>query len=364
MDVKTAFGAHSRQRILVTGSAGYIGCVMTPLLRARGHEVEGLDTGFFIGCELDHSAAEPLTQRRDIREISLNDLEGFDAVIHLAALCNDPLGDLNPELTMEINFRASVRLAKLARDAGVRRFLYASSCSMYGVSTDDLVDENAPLHPITAYAKSKVMSEEAISKLANQEFSPTFMRSATAYGLSPRLRGDVVLNNLTCSAFATGRVLITSDGSPWRPIVHVEDIARAFAAALEAPVEKIHNQAFNVGANPENYQVSEIAEIVRSVVPHCEVSYAKGGGPDPRSYRVDFTRIRRAIPGYDTVWSAVRGVQQLCHAFKSVGLRPEEVIGARFVRLHCLKRLIASGMLDSSLRWKAPEKQDGVPTVA
>jgi nucleoside-diphosphate-sugar epimerase len=364
MDVKTSLRTPRAQRILVTGSAGYIGSVMVPLLRSLGHRVEGLDAGFFVGCDLDDSAVEPLGRRRDVREIAPRDLEGFDAVVHLAALCNDPLGNLNPELTLEINFRASVRLAKLAREAGVKRFLYASSCSMYGVSDDDLVDENAPLHPITAYAKSKVLSEESISKLASTGFSPVFMRNATAYGLSPRLRGDVVLNNLTCAAWATGRILITSDGTPWRPIVHVEDIARAFAAAIDAPVERIHNQAFNIGSNSENYQVREIAEIVRQVMPQCEIAYAKGGGPDPRSYRVDFARFRRAIPEYTTVWDAPSAVRQLCNAFDSTGASAQELTNGKFIRLAHLNQLLAAGKLDSSLRWNGREKEDGARIVA
>lgn len=349
----------SAQKILLTGSAGYIGSVMMPLLRSRGHHVEGLDAGFFVGCDLNSSPIEPLSRRRDVREIMPRDLEGFDAVIHLAALCNDPLGNLNPDLTLEINYRASVRLAKFARAAGVKRFLYASSCSMYGVSHDDLVNEDAPLHPLTAYAKSKALSEEAISALASRGFSPVFMRNATAYGLSPRLRGDVVLNNLTCMAFATGRILITSDGTPWRPIVHVEDIARAFAAVLDAPVDRIRNQAFNIGANSENYQVREIAEIVRQEMPRCEIEYANGGGPDPRSYRVDFTRFRRAIPEYSTVWTAATGVRELRNAFASTGVRPEELAGGKFIRLKRLNDLLAAGALDSSLRWYELRGHDG-----
>ncbi|MGH7349472.1 MAG: NAD-dependent epimerase/dehydratase family protein, partial [Candidatus Rokuibacteriota bacterium] len=277
-------------RVLVTGHNGYIGSVMVPILQAAGHEVVGLDSFFFEDCSLLQEDHRVPALRKDLRDVRPWDLDGFGAVAHLAALCNDPLGDLHPEWTYDINHKASVQLASMARAAGVARFLHASSCSMYGAAGgDDLLSEEAPLRPLTPYAISKVRTEEDVSKLADRSFSPVFMRNATAYGLSPRLRADVVLNNLVCWAHTTGRIRIMSDGTPWRPIVHVQDIARAFAAALSAPREAIHNQAFNVGANGENYQVRELAEIVRDTVPGCAVEYADGAGPDPRSYRVNFS---------------------------------------------------------------------------
>ena len=260
-------------RVLVTGHNGYIGSVMVPVLQEAGHDVVGLDTFYFEDCTLKADEAPVPALRRDIRDVQPRDLEGFEALVHLAALCNDPLGDLHPEWTRDINHLASVHLARVARDAGVRRYLYASSCSMYGASGGDAsLTEEAPLRPITAYAVSKVRTEEDVSKLADATFSPVFMRNATAYGTSPRLRADVVLNNLVCWAHTTGRIRLLSDGSSWRPIVHVQDISRAFAAALTAPREVIHNQAFNVGGSAENYQVRDLAEIVRTVVPGCSVS--------------------------------------------------------------------------------------------
>ena len=341
------------QKVLITGHAGYIGAVMVPLLRAAGHEITGCDTYYFEGRDVVESPRAFKVIRKDIRDLCDHDLEGFDAIVHLAALSNDPLGELNPGLTLEINFSASVRLAKIAKSAGVKRFLYSSSCSIYGAAGDDVLDETAPLRPVTVYAESKVRTEEALSKLASDGFSPVFFRNATAYGVSPSLRADLVLNNLCCWAYTTKRIRIMSDGTPWRPIVHIEDIARAFAAALVAPVEAIHNQAFNVGRNAENYQVRDLASIVHEVIPGCRVEYVGNGGPDPRSYRVDFGRIARTLPSFQPEWDARQGVHQLFQSFRTNGLTREDFEGWRFTRLAQLKRLIAAGQVDASLRWLA-----------
>jgi nucleoside-diphosphate-sugar epimerase len=339
-------------RVLVTGHNGYIGSVMVPVLRTAGHDVVGLDTFFFEDCTLRADEGRVRAIRKDIRDIQASDLQAFDAVIHLAALCNDPLGDLHPEWTRDINHLASVQLARMARDAGVQRFLYASSCSMYGAAGgDDILTEDAPLRPLTAYAISKVRTEEDVSKLADTTFSPVFMRNATAYGASPRLRADVVLNNLVCWAHTTGRIRLMSDGSAWRPIVHVEDIARAFAAALVAPREAIHNQAFNVGASGENYQVRGLAEIVRSTVPGCSVEYAKEAGADPRSYRVDFSRLARTFPELSPLWNASAGAKDLYAALQDAEVTLADFQGRRYIRLAQIKHLMGLGLLDATLRW-------------
>lgn len=290
--------------------------------------------------------------RLDLRDVPPIRLEGFDAVVHLAALSNDPLGDLNPEITYDINHVASVRLAQLAKDAGVPRFLYSSSCSSYGSAGDNFVDENADLHPITPYAISKVRVEQDVAKLADDRFSPVFLRNATAYGVSPRLRFDLVLNNLVAWAFAKGRVHIKSDGTPWRPIVHIEDISRAFLAALAAPREVIHNQAFNVGQTEENYRIRELADIVQDVVPGSHIEYAKDGGPDPRCYRVDFGKIHRLLPDFKPQWNARRGAEELYLAYRTAGLVLEDCEGPRFKRIDHLKQLMAAGHVDATLRWR------------
>ena len=281
-----------------------------------------------------------------------SDLDGFEALIHLAALSNDPLGDLNPGITYDINHVASVRLARLAKSARVARFLYSSSCSSYGKAGDDLVDETAELHPITAYAVSKVRVERDVAALANDHFSPTFLRNATAYGVSPRLRFDLVLNNLVAWAYTKGRVHIKSDGSPWRPIVHIEDISRAFLAALAAPREVVHNQALNVGQTEENYRIRELAAIVQEVVPGSHIEYAKDGGPDPRCYQVDFGKIQRVLPEFKPQWNARRGAEELYAAYRGVGLVLEDCEGPRFKRIDHLKHLMATGRVDATLRWR------------
>ncbi|HKW94441.1 MAG TPA: SDR family oxidoreductase [Methylomirabilota bacterium] len=339
-------------RVLVTGHNGYLGSVMVPTLQSAGHDVVGLDTFYFADCTLGYDTAALPEIRKDIRDVGVGDLIGIDAIAHLAALCNDPLGDLHPEWTYDINHHASVRLARIARDAGVQRFLFASSCSMYGAAGgDDLLTEDAPLRPITAYAISKVRTEEDVNKLATDTFSPVFMRNATAYGLSPRLRADVVLNNLVCWAHTTGRVRIMSDGSPWRPIVHVQDIARAFAVALTAPRAAIHNQAFNVGANGENYQVRELADIVRSTVAGCTIEYAEGAGPDPRSYRVDFSKLGRVLPQFTPQWNASFGAKDLYDALQEANITLDDFQSRRFIRLMQIKNLLSLQKLDSQLRW-------------
>lgn len=339
-------------RVLITGHNGYIGSVMVPVLRTAGHDVVGLDTFFFEDCTLSGDEDHVPELRKDIRDIGVTDLVGFDAIVHLAALCNDPLGDLDPEWTRDINHRASVQLARMARDAGVARFLYASSCSMYGAAgTDDILTEEASLRPLTAYAVSKVRTEEDLAKLADGAFSPVFMRNATAYGVSPRLRADVVLNNLVCWAHTTGRIRIMSDGTPWRPIVHVQDISRAFAAALLAPREAIHGQAFNVGANGENYQVRDLAEIVRNTVAGCTVEYAEGAGPDPRSYRVDFSKLARTFPEFRPHWNASSGARELYAALQAARVTFADFQGRQFIRLAQIKHLLGCGELDQALRW-------------
>jgi len=336
---------------LVTGHNGYIGSVLAPLVRAAGHDVVGLDTYLFEDCTFgkDVSAIESL--RLDVRDMRTADLAGFDAIMHLAALSNDPLGNVNPQCTYDINHLASVRLARLAKQAGISRFLFASSCSLYGVAGDALLTEDAAFNPITPYGESKVRVEVDVARLADERFSPTFLRNATAYGVSPRLRADIVVNNLVGVAYTTGDVLIQSDGTPWRPLVHVEDIARAFLAVLEAPREAVHNEAFNVGRTEENHRVRDLAQMVHAIVPGSRVRYAEGGGPDPRCYRVDCGKLARMVPEFQPQWTVRTGMEELHEAFKRHGLTREQFLGDRYLRIKQILKLQAEGRLDASLRW-------------
>jgi nucleoside-diphosphate-sugar epimerase len=339
-------------RVLVTGHAGYIGAVMVPWLQAAGHEVVGLDSDLFAGCDLGTHRPSAPALHCDLRDVPGAALRGFDAVIHLAAISNDPLGNLNPGCTHEINHRASLRLAELARAAGVRRFLYSSSCSVYGAaSPDEVLDETAAFRPLTAYAESKVRVEADLAELACDSFSPTSLRNATVYGVSPRLRGDLVVNNLVGWAFATGRVHLKSDGSPWRPLVHVEDVCRAFASVLVAPRELVHDEAFNVGRPGENHRIRDVAEAVRAALPGSRIDFAADAGPDPRCYRVDFGKLARTLPEFAPAWTVASGVEQLVRAYERVGLRREELEGDRFVRIERILRLIREGRLGPDLRW-------------
>jgi nucleoside-diphosphate-sugar epimerase len=339
-------------KVVITGHHGYIGSALIPVLREAGHDVLGIDTLYYEGCDLEAEAESVRTLRLDVRDVGPQHLTGADAVVHLAALSNDPLGELRPELTREINYEATVGVARAARDAGVSRFVFASSCSMYGATdSGGAVDERAPLRPLSEYARSKIRSEEALEELARDGFSPVFMRNATAYGASPRHRVDLVLNNLVAWAHTTGVVRILSDGTPWRPLVHIEDIARATLAMLEAPSERVHGQAFNVGADSENYQVRELAEIVEAVVPGCRIEYAGTGEPDPRSYRVDFGKLADAFPDLSLRWNARRGAEELAAAYARAGLTLAEFDGDRYTRLRRLERLLERGRLDEDLRW-------------
>jgi len=340
-------------RILVTGSHGYIGSVVAPLLAQGGHDVVGLDTFFYRGCDFGSEVGQVESLSRDVREVTPADLEGFDAIVHLAALSNDPVGDLDAGLTAEINCDATLRLARAAREAGVRRFVFASSCSMYGASeTDVAVDEDAPLKPLTAYAESKVRSEEGLVELAGPDFAPVSMRNATVFGVSPRLRLDIVLNNLAAWSHTAGRIRLLSDGSAWRPLVHVRDVAKATSALLDAPEEQIRGEAFNVGSNDQNYVVRELAEQL-SEITGCVVEVAEGSSADQRSYRVDFSKLGRLLPGLTLDWNAERGGRELVDAYRKVGLTTDEFDGDRFVRLRRLRRLLDEGALDASLRWRS-----------
>jgi nucleoside-diphosphate-sugar epimerase len=341
-------------RVLVTGHNGYIGSVLVPVLEHAGHEVIGLDSDLFARCTFGSNGRTVEALHADVRDIESEDLVGFDAVVHLAAVCNDPVGDLNPQATYEINHLASVRVAGKAKDAGVGRFLLSSSCSVYGKAGDDMLDESAEFAPVTAYAQSKVLAERDISWLADDSFSPTYLRNATAYGVSPRLRVDVVVNNLVGYAQTTGEILIQSDGTPWRPLVHIQDIAAAFLAVLHAPRELVHDQPFNVGASTENYRIREVAQIVEEVVPSSHASFAEGGGPDKRSYQVDCSKITRVLPEFEPRWTVRRGVEELYDAYVRNGLTFEEFTGTRYLRINRVRELREAGRLDEALRWRVP----------
>jgi nucleoside-diphosphate-sugar epimerase len=338
-------------KVLVTGNAGYVGTVMVPVLQSAGHEVVGLDTRLYDGCTLGPEPAAVPSIRKDVRDVRAADLEGFEAVVHLAAISNDPVGNLNKQATYDVNHLATVHVAREAKAAGIQRFLFASSCSLYGASQGDaMLDESASFNPVTAYGESKILSEQDVVKLADDDFSPTFMRCATAYGFSPRLRSDIVVNNLVGFALTKGEVLIKSDGTPWRPLVHIEDISRAFLAALEAPRATVHAQAFNVGANEENYRIRDVADIVQEVVPGSRVVYAPGGEPDLRNYRVDFDKIRRTLPAFQPRWNVRRGAEQLFRAYREYGLTYADFT-TRFVRLARIREHQEARRLDADLRW-------------
>jgi nucleoside-diphosphate-sugar epimerase len=339
-------------KVLVTGTLGYIGVEMVPALQRAGHEVVGLDTGYYDECDFSAPPDEIPTLRVDLRDVTPAHLEGFDAVIHLAALSNDPLGDLNPNITYDINLHASVKLARAAKEAGVKRFLFSSSCSLYGAGSDSYLDENAAFNPVTAYGESKVRVEQEVSALADANYTPAYLRNATAYGVSRRLRADIVVNNLVGYALTTGKVLMQSDGTPWRPLVHIGDIIHAFACCLTAPTATIHNQAFNVGRTAENFRIRQVAEMVAEVVPNSTVSFAEGASPDLRNYRVDFKKIETTLPGYKPTWTLKKGIEELYAAYKAHGLTKDEWMGSRYYRLKTIKSLQERGLLDDQLHVK------------
>jgi nucleoside-diphosphate-sugar epimerase len=338
-------------RVFVTGTDGYLGSLLAPELMARGHQVTGLDTGFYKERMLyRNSANTPFTIVKDLRKIQQQDLEGMDAVVHMAELSNDPAGQLAPHITYEINHQGSVKLAQMAQAAGVPRFVYMSSCSVFGVADQDFVDETSPVKPQTAYAECKTLVERDLNSMASDRFSPTAMRNATAYGASPRMRFDIVLNNLAGLAWTEKEIRLTSDGTPWRPLVHGLDIARAIIAVLEAPREAVHNQVFNVGDTQRNYRVREIAEIVAEVFTGCRVTFGPPSA-DNRSYRVSFEKIRKHLPGFQCAWDARRGAQQLQELFRRIDMPREVFVNRVFTRLKQLEYLIRTNQIDARFFW-------------
>jgi nucleoside-diphosphate-sugar epimerase len=341
-------------RVLVTGHRGYIGVEAVPVFLAAGHDVVGLDTGLYDGC--DFAAPPDVVEglSLDLRDVTAETLRGFDAVVHLAALSNDPLGDLNPATTYDINQHASIRLARAAKAAGAGRFLFASSCSLYGAGGDGYLDEQAAFHPVTAYGESKIRVEQSLTELADGTFSPVYLRNATAYGVSRRLRADIVVNNLVGHAVTTGQVLLQSDGTPWRPLVHLRDIIQAMCAALVAPRDSIHNQAFNIGRNGENYRIGEVARLVAEVVPGCQVAFAPGASPDTRNYRVSFTKAETQLAGFIPTWTLRAGIEELYHAYQDVHLTAQQFLGPTYYRLRTVRALQERGVLTSDLRRRSP----------
>ena len=339
-------------KVMVTGNRGYIGSVLAAMLVDRGYDVVGLDSDLYRRCGFGPTLRQVPTVVKDIRDVEKDDLLGVEAICHLAALSNDPLGNLNPDLTYEINYRASVRLAQMAAKAGVKRFIFSSSCSTYGASNGDgLLDEEAMFCPVTPYGESKVMAEHELSKMADERFSPVFLRNATAYGMSPRIRFDLVLNNLVAWAFTTGEIMMKSDGSPWRPVVHLKDICMAFISVLEAPKQVIYNKAFNVGVTRDNVQIRELAEVVKQVMPGCRVSFAAGAGADKRCYRVNCDRLRRAVPSFSPKWDILAGAKQLYENYARYGVTLEQFEGPAYQRIGQIKALMAEGIIDEELRF-------------
>jgi nucleoside-diphosphate-sugar epimerase len=342
-------------KVLVTGHDGYIGRVLVPMFQAAGHEVVGLDSFLFEGCKFGLDHADVPAFRVDVRDVESEMLRGVDAIVHLAAISNDPLGDLNPDCTLDINYRATANLAEKAKAAGVQRFLYSSSCSLYGASSDAPIDESGEFNPVTPYGESKVLSEQALGALADDSFSPTYLRNATAYGASSRLRGDLVVNNLTGFAFTTGKVFLKSDGTSWRPLVHIEDISRAFLAIAEADRDLVHDEPFNVGMTTENYRIRDVALLVEELVPNSVVTISDEAFNDIRNYRVSCDKIARVIPGFKPQWTVRRGIEQLYEQYTKHGLTLDQLEGDQFMRVKHIARLLESSQLDDDLRWSVSD---------